>query len=161
MMMVDNIIRELNKIHMILPLVVIAIPLVVVYMMPLYYYPIQVIPYCIYIVVQVRYQWDNNDNQKTNSLYYDLIMKVMITVWMIVLIVVQSYYYYRSQEEEMNRTNVVRTSTTSLFLDREIFRFLIIHIAWVGLCYFMNINAEMANEILLAPWQELILLDNK
>ena len=61
----------------------------------------------------------------------------------------------------MNRTNVVRTSTTSLLLVRDIFRFLIIHIAWVGLCYFMNINAEIANEILLAPWQELILLYNK
>jgi hypothetical protein len=149
MMMVDNIIRELNKIHMVLPLVVIAIPLVVLYLMPLYYYTLQVIPYCIYIIVQVRCLSDN-----------DLMMKVMITVWMVVLI--SRSYYYWSQEEKMNRTTVMRSSTTSsLLLVRRIFRFLILHIAWVGLCYFININAEMANEILLAPWQESILLDNK
>eukprot|EP00536_Pseudo-nitzschia_multiseries_P015178 jgi/Psemu1/41538/gm1.41538_g len=168
MMAVDNTIRFLNKIHMILPLLVIGIPLGAICLASLLN-PVEFSPYVFHITVRCLY----HRNQ--------VIQRGMC--WAVTALVVVAMFAYKSRifESDKLKKNVKSArrpsaSTVATAADTHInkppsylvpalvrvggLRSVILHTAWVGLCYYFEVNAGMANDILLAPWQQSIYFDD-
>jgi hypothetical protein len=127
LMVVDNVIRSLNKIHMMVPLLTLGIPLAFVLTAP-FRSPFQLLPYAIHIVLVCLWRF--------SSTQIHLLRSVAICI-------------------AMGRAMALPTGT---FLLTPL-PVLLLHIAWLGICRYMELNAEMARCILLAPMPEPIQLD--
>ena len=169
MMAVDNMMRSLNKIHMSLPLLLIGIPLGAVCMAPILY-PMQFFPYIVHIIVRCLFH--TNQHKLMQEIIY--LMRVVTALAVVGILVYRSksvttmWCKKMIQMQMMHETSTTTTATTiktSLFsaparIRVDVFRFILMHIAWVGVCYYIEVNADMANKILLAPWQQSINLDD-
>eukprot|EP00532_Pseudo-nitzschia_australis_P007095 CAMPEP_0168179394 /NCGR_PEP_ID=MMETSP0139_2-20121125/9821_1 /TAXON_ID=44445 /ORGANISM="Pseudo-nitzschia australis, Strain 10249 10 AB" /LENGTH=432 /DNA_ID=CAMNT_0008099223 /DNA_START=118 /DNA_END=1416 /DNA_ORIENTATION=- len=165
MVALDNTMRSLNKIHIILPLLVIGLPLGVICVSPIVSYPLQFFPYVFHIVIRCLYH--------TNQMVQNGVCWILTAIAVVGIFAYRSRLFGTSKCKKMNNTRHGTTSTTAgtnknkwhsflaLALVRvDGLRFLLLHVAWLGVCFYFEANAEMVNIILLAPWEQSIYLDD-
>jgi hypothetical protein len=132
-MALDNVMRSLNKIHMALPLLVIGLPLGAVLIAP-FWFPLQFLPYLIHIVVVCFW------NIESDRAMYMRFLAILIAFGRM----------FSGAKTHPNTTNKVLQIPTASIQAISIM-LLALHVAWIGLCWFMERNAHMAHHILLAP----------
>jgi len=161
-MAIDNMMRSLNKIHMALPLLLIGFPVIMICIAPILY-PSQYFPYVAFTVVRFL----DHTNNTVQANYNWILIFTLFASW--------GTLAYRSKsgkttgcktmddkQVDTKRRNPNGSTNRALsFLPQNRiggnrFRFVLLHIAWVGLCYYIEANAEMANKILLAPLEPSI-----
>ena len=155
MMAVDNLMRSLNKIHMALPLILIGLPLGAVFLAPALY-PAHFLPYIAFIIVRFLFLMKPTA-QLTNVLCSSLLIAALSVV---LLLRSTSSFTLRLKAE--SKMHAMKTSSqTSPKLTRWItFPLILLHIAWIGVCFYVEANSKMASNILLAPWQHIVTLDD-
>jgi hypothetical protein len=152
MMAVDNLMRSMNKIHMILPLLLIGLPLGAIFLAPVFY-PLQFLPYVALIIARCLF----------HNIQFAQLSRNWVRIFMACVVLVYGSRSFGTTR--CNTTTNIRVMNTKFQSSKvstrvHIFRLIIFHIAWVGVYYYIEANAEMANEILLAPWQQVINLDD-
>jgi hypothetical protein len=159
MMVVDNLMRSMNKIHMILPLLCIGLPLGAILLAPVFY-PLNFVPYVALIVARCLLRM-THDSQLSSS---------WTIIWMASATLAVLMYASRSSWTT-KMIKVKKTSQNSNAPNKQAYSFLIscfrveslflilLHISWWGVSYYVDANADMAIKILLAPWQQVINLD--
>ncbi|VEU42312.1 unnamed protein product [Pseudo-nitzschia multistriata] len=155
MMAIDNTMRFLNKIHMMLPLIVIGLPLGVI-LYALILYPLQFVPYIFHIVMRWRY---HTDQVIKKGVWWIVTGLIVLNNLASVTRNLQRHITASSTISTMNKNKITSSPALILVGVNEI-RFLLLHIGWIGVCYYFEANAEMGNRILLAPWQQTIRLDD-
>lgn len=122
MMALDNVMRGLNKIHIALPVLLVGIPVAAIIVAPILF-PLQFISYLVHVVV-VCY-WNI---QREEAFYLRLFVSTLALGRMIMVI-------FQRKADAIRRLVV----------------FLVMHAAWIGVCLYVEKNADMAHSILLAP----------
>jgi len=130
MVAIDNLMRSMNKLHMALPLLIIGFPLGAILLAPIFY-PAHFIAYIAFIIAR--------------CLFYTEAIPQIFFQYIPVLIACAVLGPSILGQRRM------RLKTFCLIL---------FHIAWVGVCLYLEANASMANKILLAPWQQVINLND-
>jgi hypothetical protein len=136
---VDNFLRILNKIHVALPLAVVGLPLGAVLFLGPLLVPLQILPYLVHTVVVCLRNVPPDRTMRLRSLAMSLALSRMA--------VVHGLFY-------------VYDSKTAMALLRRCAMPLALHIAWMGVCWYMEQNADMAHHILLAPIPKAVDLDH-
>ena len=144
LMAIDNLMRSMNKIHMILPLLLIGIPLGAIFLAPVFY-PLQFFPYVAHVITRC------------------LLTRIWARFLMAWVLLVHGFRLFG--RTRWNKTTNIRVmykkfQISNVVTRLQIFCLIALHIGWVGVCYYIEANADMANNILLAPWQQVINLDD-
>lgn len=125
LMAFDNVLRSLNKVHMLLPILAVALPLGLILSASIRS-PLQCLPYMFYIIVLVH---PGND---LSSWHTSLLRSLATSV-------------------ALGRTLFLMQSPGGCFSVRTLLTKGLLHFAWLGICGYFLLNAEMARCILLAP----------
>lgn len=144
MMAVDNLMRSMNKIHMILPLLLIGIPLVAIFLAPVFF-PLQFFPYVALVIARclLTRTWAR-----------------FCMAWVFLVYGLRLFGTTRWNTTTNIRVMDKKFQNSNVVTRLHIFCLIVLHIGWVGVCYYIEANADMANNILLAPWQQVINLDD-
>ena len=117
LMLLDNTMRTLNKVHTLLPLLVVVVPLLSILVLGPIQCPLQMLPYITYVL--------------------------LICVWRL---------------SSPFQIKFLRSIAICIAITRTIFvqdllspKTIILHLLWLGMCCYMEINAEMIRNILFAP----------
>mmetsp|Transcript_22048 Transcript_22048/g.25388 ORF Transcript_22048/g.25388 Transcript_22048/m.25388 type:complete len:456 (+) Transcript_22048:193-1560(+) len=144
MMAVDNLMRSMNKIHMILPLLLIGIPLGAIFLAPVFY-PLQFFPYVALVIARC------------------LLTRTWSRFFMAWILLVNGLRLFGTTRWN-NATNIRLTDrkfqNSNVVTRLHIFCLIVLHTGWIGVCYYIEANADMAKKILLAPWQPIMNLDD-
>jgi len=135
LMILDNILRSLNKVHMILPIVAVTVPLSFVLAAP-FRRPGQFVPYVVCVILAVRY--DRTWRPRQTHLFLAGAAGVALSPTVLSIILKRS------------RVSLSFWTITTTFL---------LHIAWLGVVGYLNTNADMIRHILLAPIPDAIEID--
>jgi len=133
MMAIDNLMRSMNKVHMALPLTIIGLPLGAIFLAPIFY-PFQFLPYVALIIARCVFHTD------IITQLYTRCLSMLIACAVLAASIRGSRFV-----GEMRRKRIC---------------LLLLHVAWVGICFYVEANAGMANKILLAPLQKVINLND-
>lgn len=150
MMAVDNLMRSLNKIHMALPLILIGLPLGAVFIAPVLY-PAHFLPYVAVIIARFLFLMTPTA-QLANVLFSFLVIAAFSGIFLL-----RSTSSYTLRLKTELKMHVMKTSSHTY---PKFFPLVLLHIAWIGICFYVEANSEMASHILLAPWQQVITLDD-
>ena len=164
MMAVDNLMRSLNKIHVLLPVLLIGLPLAAVFI-ALLIYPYHFVPYI--VIIATRFLNPSNPiGHILSSRRVFLMASAIYGVW---------FWKSRSSTRinefqvmhvmgKKDSSAVATTASSSLAPPDSprfrLFCLLCFHIAWIGICFYIGANVDMANNTLLAPWQQVVHLDD-
>ena len=154
MMETDNLMRSLNKIHMSLPLIIIGLPLGAVFLAPVLY-PVHFLPYITFIVA--RFVFLMIPTAQSN-----LFLSFLVASASSIAFLLRSRVCYTLRLTKISKTPFKKTivDTPAELIRWNNFSLVPFHIAWIGICFYAEANSAMACNILLAPWQEAINLDN-
>ena len=156
MMAIDNLMRSMNKIHMILPLLLIGIPMGAIFLAPIFY-PLQLFPYIAFIIARCFFFTD--PIAQFSTFWLPVCMASALSGTLV--------YGSKSFGASMTKTMPIKKSAGPSFpsfppnpFGVSEFCLIVSHIAWVGVCLYVEANASMVNQILLAPWQQVLNLDD-
>jgi hypothetical protein len=135
LMVLDNALRFLNKVHMFLPILAVTLPLGLISSASIRS-PLQCLPYILYIAVLVH-------PGSGLSLRHTSLLRLLATV------VAMGRTLFLMHWSPRGCCTVWTLLTKWLF-----------HFAWLGICGYFLLNAEMARCILLAPIPEPIEINN-
>lgn len=157
MMAVDNLMRSMNKIHMALPLLVIGLPIGAIFLAPVFF-PLQFSPYIILIIA--RYILKTNPNSQLGTFW----VRLLLTGAVLSVLANRSRLFASIRWKILPNIRVTKrmsqklNASTVASFSLDVFRLVLFHIAWFGVCYYFEANIDMMNEILLAPRQQVIRL---
>ena len=154
MMVVDNLMRSLNKIHMSLPLIIIGLPLGAVFLAPVLY-PVHFFPYIAFIVA--RFVFLMITTAQSNFFLSFLVASASSIAFLLRSRVSCTLRLTKISKTPFKRT-IADTPTEHIRWNN--FSLVPFHIAWISICLYAEANSAMACNFLLAPWQQAINLDD-